>query len=86
MTNKRLTTLTPDMARVLKAMQDGKVARYDTTMMGGRPWIDDEASSHPIIRASTLKGLLHRGLVEQRYAYPIGTVVLTKKGKEHEIK
>ena len=81
---KKMPKLTPDMARVLKEMQSGKEVEYGTSMISSsRPWIVDSEQGHPHVRSSTLKGLLDRGLVEQRYAYPIGAVVLTKKGREY---
>lgn len=83
---KKMPRLTSDMARVLKEMQSGKVVEYGTAMISsGRAYLCESDGGWTNIRASTLKGLLDRGLVEQRYAYPIGTVVLTKKGKEYVI-
>jgi hypothetical protein len=77
----RKSLLTPNMVEVLKRMQAGEKVMYGTSMIdSGRAYFESDGIN---IKRSTVRGLVMRGLADQNYGYPTGTLTLTKKGREY---
>lgn len=70
--------LTPRMQRVLDRLKAGETLYYSTTILTSGGWFH---SPYERVHDGTLTALRQRGLVEMKYQFPTGTMVLTEAGR-----